>query len=252
MEMKMSDVQLYPTPEYMEAFSRSEENGTDVREEIRRLRDNPQLSVRYGIVDEEQQVEAVMARWPQWRSPQQGKYLDEIIKGIKETMRKAVAEAMAAAPTKTTTEMPIKVPIPRSEELLDRIMEVLTPNRLPLLIAIDGADLSGKSSLASWLAWQLGMPAVQLDLYLTTGGTIKWRTEELARVIAKRIDAQRPIIVEGVLIFDALDQIRRKADFLIFVAGGHLESSLAPQIAAYLSRQKPLERADFKIDGYRD
>jgi hypothetical protein len=32
----------------------------------------------------------------------------------------------------------------------------------------DGVDGGGKSSLASWLAWQLGMPAVQLDLYLTS------------------------------------------------------------------------------------
>jgi hypothetical protein len=69
------------------------------------------------------------------------------------------------------TATALKLPIPRSDELLACIKEALTPDRLPLLIAIDGADLAGKSSLASWLAWQLGMPAVQLvDLYL-----IKWR-----------------------------------------------------------------------------
>jgi 2-phosphoglycerate kinase len=62
----------------------------------------------------------------------------------------------------------MKTPILRSAELLDRIKEALTPNQLPLLIAIDGADGCGKSSLASWLAWQLGIPAVQLDLYLTS------------------------------------------------------------------------------------
>jgi hypothetical protein len=84
--------------------------------------------------------------------------------------------------------MPIKMAIPRSEELLDRINQALTPDRLPLLIAIDGADLSGKSSLASWLAWQVGMPAAQLDLYLTCLHPIQWRSEDLARVVAKRID----------------------------------------------------------------
>ena len=62
----------------------------------------------------------------------------------------------------------MKLPIPRSSELLDQIKQALTPKRLPLLIAIDGPDGIGKSSLASWLAWQLGMPAIQLDLYLTT------------------------------------------------------------------------------------
>ena len=79
--------------------------------------------------------------------------------------------------------MTLKEPIPHSVELLDAIKEALTPNRLPLLIAIDGADGSGKSSLASWLAWQLGMPAVQLDLYLTDTKPIQWLTADLARVL---------------------------------------------------------------------
>jgi pantothenate kinase-related protein Tda10 len=60
--------------------------------------------------------------------------------------------------------MSAKTPLPGSEELLDRIKTALTPDRLPLLIAIDGASGCGKSSLASWLAWQLELPAVQLDL----------------------------------------------------------------------------------------
>jgi pantothenate kinase-related protein Tda10 len=118
----------------------------------------------------------------------------------------------------------IKPPIARSEELLESIKEALTPNRLPLLIAIDGADLSGKSSLASWLAWQLGMPAVQLDLYLTSRDPIKWRTEDLARVVAQRIDNRRPLIIDGVLMLDAVDQIKRKADFLVSSAVAMLEA----------------------------
>ena len=148
--------------------------------------------------------------------------------------------------------MPIKRPILRSDELLDRINKALTPHRLPLLIGIDGADLSGKSSLASWLSWQLGMPTVQLDLYLTSLHPIQWRTEDLARVVAKRIDTDRPIIVEGVLLLDALDQIERNADFLVFVKGGHAESSLAKQIEAYQLRREPLKMANFTMDGYKD
>jgi len=91
--------------------------------------------------------------------------------------------------------MPMKVSLPRSDFLLDRIKEALTPNRLPLLIAVDGADNAGKSSLASWLAWQLGMPAVQLDLYLTSLRPIQWLAEDLARVVACRLDRDRPLPV---------------------------------------------------------
>jgi thymidylate kinase len=136
--------------------------------------------------------------------------------------------------------------------LLDAISKALTPNRLPLLIAIDGADGCGKSSLSSWLAWQLGMPAIQLDLYLTDLHPIRWRIDDSARAVAHRIDGRRPLIVDGVLVLDALDIIKRKAGFHVWVSGGYTESSLAPQIADYQSRQRPLERADFTIDGYKD
>jgi hypothetical protein len=99
----------------------------------------------------------------------------------------------------------MKTPLLRSEELLTRVKEALTPNRLPLLIVIDGADNSGKSSLASWLAWQLGMPAVQLDLYLTDLHPMRWLTAELARVVKHRIDNGRPVILDGVCALDVVD-----------------------------------------------
>jgi hypothetical protein len=100
----------------------------------------------------------------------------------------------------------MKLPIPGSNELLDQIKQALTPNRLPLLIAIDGAGDIGKSSLASWLAWQLGMPAIQLDLYLTSCEPIQWLTADLQRAISHRLDRGCPVIVDGALVLDALDQ----------------------------------------------
>jgi hypothetical protein len=159
---------------------------------------------------------------------------------------------MSSERLKGSNTMPIKMQLPRSDKLLDCVKKALTPNRLPLLIAIDGADCSGKSSLASWLAWQLGMPAVQLDLYLTDLRPIQWLVDDLARVVACRLDRDRPLIVDGVLILDALNQLGRTPEFLVFVSGGHERSSLAPQIAAYKSRQKLPERADFVIKGYVD
>jgi uridine kinase len=144
-----------------------------------------------------------------------------------------------------------KKPLPGSEELLAHVKQALTRNRLPLLIVIDGADGCGKSSLASWLAWQLGMPAIQLDFYLTDLHPIRWLTVELARIVQRRIvDQNRPIIVDGICALDALDQIKRKSDFLIFVRGGYETSSLALQIAAYRSRQRPDQLAQFTLEGY--
>jgi 2-phosphoglycerate kinase len=94
----------------------------------------------------------------------------------------------------------VKGPIPGSVELLDRVQTALTPNRLPFLIAIDGMDGVGKSSLGSWLAWQLGMPAVHLDLFITSLHPIRWLTADLKRVVDLRLERGRPVIVEGVLV----------------------------------------------------
>ena len=145
----------------------------------------------------------------------------------------------------------MKVLIPRSVELLDRVQTALTLNRLPLLIAVDGMDGVGKSSLASWLAWQTGMPTVHLDLFITSLQPIQWLTADLKRVVDLRLDRRLPVIVEGILVLDALVQIGRKADFVVFVTGG-TGIALASQLADYRMRRKLPDRADFTIGGYID
>jgi hypothetical protein len=146
--------------------------------------------------------------------------------------------------------MPTKSPLPQSKALLRAIEAALGPNRRPLLIAIDGADGVGKSSLASWLAWQLEMPAVSLDLFLIPKrNPIEWRTDDFACVIHSRLDQQRPVIVEGVRVLDALDAIGKTVDYLIFIRGTG-SHSLSEQLADYRARQKPECRAHFTLDGF--
>jgi len=113
----------------------------------------------------------------------------------------------------------VKEPLPRSVALLEEVQGRLGPNRLPLLIAIDGAGGVGKSSLASWLAWQLGAPAIYLDLYVIRGShPLRWRTEDLRRgVNARLIDHAAPLVIEGVMVLDALAAIDRKPDFLVYL-----------------------------------
>jgi hypothetical protein len=146
----------------------------------------------------------------------------------------------------------LKSSLPGSEDMLCRIKNALGPDRNPLLIAIDGADGVGKSSLASWLAWQLGMPTVHLDLYLIRGSRpLKWRTDEVARLIQIRLDLGKPIIVEGILVLDVLDQISHSPDFLAYVSGkgGNMFSN---RLHAYHTRWNPSERAHYVLDGLTD
>jgi hypothetical protein len=145
----------------------------------------------------------------------------------------------------------MKQPLTRSPELLQAVKTALTPQRLPLLIAIDGADGCGKTSLASWLGWQLGMPSIPLDVFVWRLNPLQWRIPELQRVLAKRVDDERrPVIIDSVLVLDALQQVGRKADYLIFVHGGGGSLGLQAQIDAYQARWRPQELADFQIQGY--
>ncbi len=148
--------------------------------------------------------------------------------------------------------MLLKQPLPRSEELLGQIRVALTPQWHKLLICIDGANGLGKSSLALWLAWQLGAVAIPLDLYVVQDSNpLRWRTEDLRRVIDARLRVG-PAVVEGVLALNALEALKRSPDFLIFVEGDSSSRRLAPEIAEYNARQRPRDRANFTLPGFVD
>ena len=151
------------------------------------------------------------------------------------------------------TRLRSKSPLPGSTALLREVQDWLGPDRLPLLIAIDGADGVGKSSLASWLAWQLGAPAIHLDLYLVRASDpLRWRSDELRRVVNTRlVEHARPLIVEGILVLDALGKIRRKPDYLVYVdgEGGH---SLSTRLADYRAQHKPEQLAQFRLQGFAE
>jgi len=146
-----------------------------------------------------------------------------------------------------------KSPLPGSVDLLHRVQERLSPNRLPLLIAIDGADGVGKSSLASWLAWQLGAPAIHLDLYLVRDSDpLQWRSDELQRILNTRlVEHEKPVVVEGILILEALGKIGRRPDFLVYV-GGEGSHSLSNRLADYRAKYQPEQRAQFRLKGFAD
>jgi hypothetical protein len=128
----------------------------------------------------------------------------------------------------------MKTALPGSEELLEKLLAHLGPNRLPRLIGIDGDDGVGKSSLASWLAWQLGAPTVHLDLYLIRDSNpLRWRTEDLQRVVTTRLDQHEgPLIIEGMMLLEALAGIGRKVDFLVYLDGPGTRS-LSKMLAEY-------------------
>ena len=140
-------------------------------------------------------------------------------------------------------------PIENSIGLLRTLQRKLGPNRLPLIIGIDGRSGAGKSSLASWLAWQLGMPSVHLDLYVERDSEpLSWRYEDLARVITARLALKRPIIVEGICLCQPLQAIDRDPDYWVWVEnlGGPKPGPCDPT-GDYVAEFNPEANADFTL-----
>jgi hypothetical protein len=160
----------------------------------------------------------------------------------------------------------MKIAPPEYDHLYRNVAEYIGPNRKPTLIGFDGAGAAGKSSAASWLAWQLGIPTIHLDLFLARPideGPIEWCIEDLARCIDAR-SSHRCLIVEGVLLLDALSKITtRKIGYLIFVeckqsqiaqaisiesrVSDPREFSLENQVTAYCRRRNSKALAHFNL-----
>jgi pantothenate kinase-related protein Tda10 len=149
-------------------------------------------------------------------------------------------------------------------ELRNRVSDVLGPERNPVVIGFDGRDGAGKTSAATWLAWQLGMPCIHLDLFIEqreSEGVIKWRTDDLAHCIKSR--GARPLVIEGVLLLDVLSEIQRTPDFLVVVEKldpprsrdrssdddlvDRREFSLSNQVTGYFERCRPSNIANFEL-----
>ena len=124
--------------------------------------------------------------------------------------------------------------------------------RRAILIGIDGRDGAGKSSLASWLAWQFEMSTVHLDLLIAANEVpIAWHTEQLNQMIASRLNRNSPvpIIVEGILLLKALTDVGRNCDFLVFVENQDFtgSNSMREQLERYFLDMRPKERANFVL-----
>ena len=116
------------------------------------------------------------------------------------------------------------------------------------LVVLDGFDGAGKTTLGRYLAWQLGMPLVETDMFLIRGaGVLTYRQEDLQRLIDSRLGNDRPAIMEGIRALHIVRTLGLKADYVIWVDQAERTPSQALQqsIADYVSEYKPVQSADF-------
>src|SRR3546814_16623259 len=79
------------------------------------------------------------------------------------------------------------------------------------IIGIDGRDGAGKSTAARFLAWKAGMPAIETDLLLNGHDEmLRWDVDILKLILNRRLEDDRPVIVEGDCLLENLEGVGRK------------------------------------------
>jgi uridine kinase len=119
------------------------------------------------------------------------------------------------------------------------------------LIAIDGRDGCGKTTLGRYLAWRFNSSLIETDLFLIDGmDRLVHRQDEIKRIVEKRLGKPLPVFVEGVAILRLIEAIGRRPDFVIYVSNANYSESrtLAEQLAQYDAEFRPRERADVIIE----
>ena len=115
------------------------------------------------------------------------------------------------------------------------------------IIAVDGVDGVGKSTLGRYLAWQLGMPVIETDLFLIRGsGRLEYHLQSLSDLLEARLERGRPVLFEGVRALRTLRECGKTADFVVWVEQADREGSRSFQseFADYMAEFQPIQRAD--------
>ncbi|WP_342235245.1 hypothetical protein [Inquilinus sp. OTU3971] len=83
------------------------------------------------------------------------------------------------------------------------------------LVAIDGVDGAGKTTLATKLSATLGWPAVDLDDHIGPKGR-SYVDQIIFDDLAEAI-RPRPVIFSGIHMLEVLDRVGARPDFLVYV-----------------------------------
>ena len=119
------------------------------------------------------------------------------------------------------------------------------------IVAIDGRDGVGKTTLGRYLAWQFNVSLIETDLFIIEGTQhIERRVHEISRIVRFRLKKPRPVIVEGVRILELFQTIECCPDFLIYAEmPGHSTGELMERLLdEYEAKFEPKKRADLILN----
>lgn len=120
------------------------------------------------------------------------------------------------------------------------------------LIAVGGLPLSGKTTLARFLAWYFNVSLIETDLFRDLGarGRLAHKADQIAAIIDYRRNVINcPVIIEGATVLRLLSQIDVRPDYCIYVKNKQVgePASYKADIESYYREFAPQTAADFTL-----
>ncbi|MGH7228467.1 MAG: hypothetical protein ACREIH_04560 [Nitrospiraceae bacterium] len=130
------------------------------------------------------------------------------------------------------------------EQLAGVVKQKCVPWRR-MIIGIDGVDGVGKSWLARFLSWKLEMPTIETDLYLKGTGRYELWTDDIRRIVQKRLSDNRPLIIEGAFLLQTLQALDIQHEILIYVRSQRRDDGGLDGLLTYSTNFAPIKAAHF-------
>lgn len=118
------------------------------------------------------------------------------------------------------------------------------------VIAIDGKDGSGKTTLGRFLAWTFNITLIETDLFIKPKSVVLEYDEEIIlHIINFRLNKPRPVIIEGIAIRNLLNELKVKPDFVIYIENEAYSGShgLSKILSKYEEDYMPKQNANLVI-----
>jgi Fe-S cluster assembly ATPase SufC len=135
-------------------------------------------------------------------------------------------------------------------KLITEKLDDYLSNHPKKVIAIDGLDGAGKTTLGRFLACRYNISLIETDLFIKSKGeSFAYDEENISRIIHKRLESVRPVIIEGIKLLELLKYLQISHDFLIYLENVNYEGSfsLAKTLRSYKEKYNPTQQADIKL-----
>jgi hypothetical protein len=105
-------------------------------------------------------------------------------------------------------------PLPEYQQVVEALIPVLY-NLPAKIVAIDGLNGTGKTTLGRFLAHKFNCTLIETDLFMVRPA-LDYRFEEMKKIVNGRLERQRPIFIEGVAVLRTLETMNHKPHFHIY------------------------------------